>query len=464
MNDGPNSPVPITVAGVDCHVYPAEQYAAVDADVAEERKGDRSAGAVAREISRWAGIRSASNLKWLLDEMLADANRASFESSQIELALKRLLFALHARPMHGYELLSVEEAIEQANQLLDAKFARANTTPGSNDASPAPDRINQETAPVATAKRLQHNKEERGMDWQPDMVIYHSPCDDGFAAAWACWMRWGDAVEYVPGTYGKPAPDVRGKRVLIVDFSFKRDVLAAMGDVAEEIVILDHHKTAQADLAEWSGWTVESLSAFDGPSLACAKACTETGRPIVAAFEMERSGARLAWDFCNPDVSAPMMVRLIEDRDLWRFSFSDTKPFSLWLRSHPYDFAVWSKINDQLQAGGEVAGQIYSEAAAIQRFYDQKIGEMVAQARPVTINGTAVPAVNCSWAFASDVAHALLEADPAAPFAATYYDRGDGSRTFSLRSEDHRADVSAVAKRYGGGGHRNAAGFEVPAV
>lgn len=296
--------------------------------------------------------------------------------------------------------------------------------------------------------------------WKPDMFIYHSPCDDGFGAAWAVWKRWGDAVEYVPASYGQPAPDVRGKSVLMGDFSFKHETLVAMGDQAKEIVILDHHKTAEADLREWSDWTVDTLSAFDGPALACAKNCTETGRPIAAAFDMNRSGARMVWDFCHPGAEVPELIRFIEDRDLWRFDYPQTRAFTLWLRSHPYDFATWDRIADQLE-GADAAG-IMAQALAIEAFYDQKVAEMVRQVQLQRIDGHLVPVVNCSWAFASDVAHELLKAHKDAPFAAVYYDRGDGARTYSLRSEDDRADVSAVAKRYGGGGHRNAAGFEVP--
>ena len=46
------------------------------------------------------------------------------------------------------------------------------------------------------------------------------------------------------------------------------------------------------------------------------------------------------------------------------------------------------------------------------------------------------------------------------PFAACYWDTPKG-RVFSLRSSDDGADVSEVAKQYGGGGHRNASGFTV---
>lgn len=116
-----NAPEKVTVAGVGCNVYPAGQYAAVDADVANERKDGRSAGAVARQMSLWAGIRGADNLRWLFDEMLADANSKTFKAGRVRDALKSLLFALHARPMHGHPLLTVEDAIEQANDVLNAQ-------------------------------------------------------------------------------------------------------------------------------------------------------------------------------------------------------------------------------------------------------------------------------------------------------------------------------------------------------
>ncbi len=50
---------------------------------------------------------------------------------------------------------------------------------------------------------------------------------------------------------------------------------------------------------------------------------------------------------------------------------------------------------------------------------------------------------------------------PDAPFAGVYYDKPDGSQTWSLRSIGE-FDVAAVAKTFGGGGHRNAAGFARP--
>lgn len=89
-------------------------------------------------------------------------------------------------------------------------------------------------------------------DYTPDIMIYHANCADGFGAAWAAWMKWGDAVEYVPCAYGQPVPSgLAGKHVLIGDFSFKRDVMEAIAAEAASIIVLDHHETAEAELQPW---------------------------------------------------------------------------------------------------------------------------------------------------------------------------------------------------------------------
>lgn len=299
--------------------------------------------------------------------------------------------------------------------------------------------------------------------WKPDVFIYHSPCDDGFGAAWAVHQKWGYSVEYIPATYGQPVPIERvvGKNVLIGDFSYKYDLLLNIGTVARSVVILDHHKTAQEDLNAFG----EPCFSSHEDVLLDLDSCedTEISLPIVAKFDMEKSGARMVWEFCHPGEAVPLLIQYIEDRDLWRFAMDNTRGISLYLRSHAYDFDEWTIIANRMANEGERNGVMFA-AASIEQFYDQKIAEMLRTAKMVKINGISVPIVNCSWAFASDVAHALLEQFPEAPFAATHYDRGDGSRSFSLRSEDSRQDVSLVAKRYGGGGHRNAAGFEVPVV
>lgn len=298
------------------------------------------------------------------------------------------------------------------------------------------------------------------MTWKPDIVIYHHPCDDGFGAAWAAWTRWGDDVQYVPAAYGQPAPDVTGKHVLIGDFSYKRDVLEQMARQAASIVILDHHTSAEADLQAFrapTGMIEENVE-----SILADLAALDLS-PVLAQFDMERSGARMMWDFCRGEEGLPVpdLIRMIEDRDLWRFEIPETKAFTMWLRSIPYEFEEWAHVSSDLQLRGQ-RQLIMAEAHAMKRFYDQKISEMAQLVFWSEIGGHNVPTVNCPNIFASDVCHELLRMFPAAPFAASFHIRED-KKGFSLRSEHHRLDVSKIAETFGGGGHRNAAGFGVAA-
>jgi hypothetical protein len=105
------------------------------------------------------------------------------------------------------------------------------------------------------------------------LCIYHHGCIDGFAAAWAVRKHYGDGeVDFHPGIYGEAPPDVTGRVVILVDFSYKRPVLLQMCAQAACVLILDHHKSAAADLV-------------DLPDNA------------VTVFDMDRAGAMLAWDY-----------------------------------------------------------------------------------------------------------------------------------------------------------------------
>ncbi|MCK9549191.1 DHHA1 domain-containing protein [Aquamicrobium sp.] len=295
--------------------------------------------------------------------------------------------------------------------------------------------------------------------WKPDICIYHGNCDDGFGAAWAIWRRWPD-VEFVPGVYGKPLPDVTGKHVLFVDFSAKRPEIDAMAQVAKSIVVIDHHKTAEADLEPFAVTLCGSarLSPEDIGSMFEDRA--ELGMPpVIAWFDMAQSGAVMAYEFAHgvEHVPPPTMLAYIQDRDLWRFALGDrTKQFSAALRTYPMDFETWDRIAENPE-------RLVEEGKIVLRAHLANIAKFVADAYEDDVAGHIVPVVNVPYHYASDTAHALLANYPKAPFTACWFRRGDGMIQWSLRSEDHRLDVSEIAKQLGGGGHRNAAGFQYPA-
>jgi hypothetical protein len=276
--------------------------------------------------------------------------------------------------------------------------------------------------------------------YRPDVCIYHDNCTDGFTAAWAVWKRWPDCL-FVAGQYGDPAPQITsGEHVLIVDFSYKRPALEALGRDAASITILDHHKSAQAELEVFTGAGLDN---------------------IRAEFDMNRSGAMMAWQFAHPDTSAPQLVEVVQDRDLWRFALDDTRTFSAAISSYDHDFEIWDDLAERFNSPRGV-DRLAREGQAILRRERKDVDEICdLTLRWMVIGGFRVPVANAPKILSSEVAGQLAEGNP---FAAAYYDRDDGRRQFSLRSrgEIYGKDVSLIAAAYGGGGHAGAAGFTAP--
>lgn len=303
------------------------------------------------------------------------------------------------------------------------------------------------------------------------LCIYHGNCADGFGAAWVIRKALGEEnVEFYPGVYQRPPPDVTDRDVILVDFSYKRPVLEQMSKSAKSIMVLDHHKTAADDLGDLP------LPVYRDHA------------KLTALFDMERSGAGLAWDFFFPDEQRPQLIDFIEDRDLWRFRYAETRDIQANVFSYPYDFERW----DELMAMGPIELRAFREQGqAIERKHFKDIDELLRiVTRPMkffvpagasidSLTGVdmIVPVANLPYTLVSDAGHLLCERGlygqvrPAGndinalqfahSFAACYYDGRDG-RNFSLRSREGGADVGAIAKIYGGGGHKDAAGFHVP--
>lgn len=290
--------------------------------------------------------------------------------------------------------------------------------------------------------------------YKPDICIYHGDCLDGFGAAWAIHLKWPDC-DFRPGWYGKPLPTdgIDGKHVLFVDFSAPELQLLEIGHRAASVVVLDHHKTAEADLARFA----QNKRDIENCAAHLAERRTAGLVPIVAYFDMDRSGAMMAWDLVSDGgfYRLPDLLMYIGDRDLWNFHFSDmTRAVCAALQTYPMDFDVWDGWRWNVEP-------LDVEGRGVLRANRMSIEKLLKEVRFQTVGGnpTPVPTVNAPYQFASDAGHAMLEKFPDAPFAAAFFVRADGYIQWSLRSETHREDVSAIAKANGGGGHRNAAGF-----
>lgn len=275
----------------------------------------------------------------------------------------------------------------------------------------------------------------------PTMCIYHGNCADGFAAAWAVWKKFPNIVFHA-GVYGQDAPDVTGHDVVFVDFSYPVAIMAQLLTQAKSITVIDHHKTAAEGI----------------------QAMLDAGE-IHGVFDMEKSGAMLAWEWFHEGVEPPAVLQHIQDRDLWRFELPHTREIQATLFSYPYDFEIWDRLITDTDLGDMIL-----QGQSIERKHFNDVEKLVTVGkRPMLIGSRLVWCVNIPYTLASDACHLLCKTHleiggkkgVLPDFAASYYDRADGQRVFSLRSIGD-FDVSEIAKIYGGGGHKNAAGFSVP--
>jgi oligoribonuclease NrnB/cAMP/cGMP phosphodiesterase (DHH superfamily) len=261
------------------------------------------------------------------------------------------------------------------------------------------------------------------------LILYHADCDDGFGAAYAAWLSLGDAAEYQPVYHGDQIAVERlaGRQVFILDFSFSPDVLRTMAQHASNIVLLDHHKSAAEQWAD-----IEPIANVD------------------LQFDMDRSGAQIAWDYFHSGSVRPPLIDHIGDRYLWRFAMKDTKAFCAGLSLIPMSFASWqdaAKHPEQLLAKGHTVLEVF------QRQIDSALRKDL---RPVTLCGHQGLATN-AISNTSEIGQAI--AKRSGTFSLTFFIKGDEA-ICSLRSIAP-FDVSVIATHYGGGGHAQASGFTV---
>jgi len=261
------------------------------------------------------------------------------------------------------------------------------------------------------------------------ICIYHGNCSDGFTAAWVVKKVHPNCV-FIPGFYQTPPPDVTGKVVYMVDFSYKRPVMEELAKKAFKIIHIDHHTTAINDL---EGFDPPNFEKFYSP-------------------ENTESGAMLAWKYFFPEIEVPQFIKHIDDRDRWKFLLPGTREIQANVFSYEYTFENWDFLMNQ-----SLDEQI-REGSAIERRMAKDVKELLGVVvRRMNIAGYNVPVANVPYQYGSDICHALAKNEP---FAAYYYDKPEG-REFGLRSAEDGLHVGEIAVKFGGGGHEHASGFKM---
>lgn len=305
------------------------------------------------------------------------------------------------------------------------------------------------------------------------LVIYHADCTDGFGAAFAAWKKLGDDAEYVPMHYGRiknvadmnsvlsqyDIPQGLGK-VYILDFSLPKDVMEWLIKEVNFVVWLDHH------LPVFQSWTGEKRTLYS----------CETKHSYIL-LDNNKSGALLAWEYFHPDTEVPMLIQHIDDRDRWQWKLEGSAEIHAALGAmKPWSFRQWDELRHMHKGMFDHGASAYTveryervlaQGSAILRAQKQHIEQMAKQARECSLKLWCEPGTACgpvalglavnSPIHQSEVGHELANAS--GTFGLVWYLAADNRVKCSLRSNGEY-DVSAIARGFGGGGHKNAAGFE----
>ncbi len=266
------------------------------------------------------------------------------------------------------------------------------------------------------------------------VVIYHADCRDGFGSAYAAWKKFGEDASYIPQKTGSETPPegLIDKEVYILDYSYSKETLQLLLDTNKSVIVIDHHKTAK-----------EAVESFENN-----------------IFDNDHSGAVLSWKYFHPDTEVPPLLEYVEDHDLWRFALPENREYNVALGQYDVTFTAWDALIDELKDNDKLINFI-AKGALLAKFEDRLVSKLMQYKERVLFEGHEVWAINASRIYRSILGNQLAElnlVEEQTPIGIVYY-HNNGAVSISLRSIGE-TDVSEIAQKYGGGGHKNAASIK----
>ena len=261
-------------------------------------------------------------------------------------------------------------------------------------------------------------------------VLYHKGCTDGFGAAWAAWKKFGKKADYIaidPSLL--PEKPVKSKTIYVLDSSLNKSDLLRLRKADHDVIVLDHHQSNKDNFRFASG----------------------------GLFDIKHSGSVLAWKYFHPNKKTPRLFKHIEDWDLWRYKLPETKEAGAFIDLIPFNLSAWNKFVPAFE-NSKSRKVMIGKGKIILDYEDKLLKTLVKNVEIVKFEGYKTLALNSPF-LESQLGHLLWKKMP--PIGIVWRQKR-GLYTFSLRSNS-KVDVSKLAARYGGGGHRASAGFRMSA-
>ena len=325
-------------------------------------------------------------------------------------------------------------------------------------------------------------------------IIYHDADFDGKLSNEACryWLKklYPDALILSFGwDYNRPWPDPKHRicnnefepegeqnwtdydQIYIVDLSV--DELMSRPELREKIIWIDHHKSAiekwdrKSDMSPGPGL----FTGYRIDGVAACRLCWQWfafergphGDPRVHPVDVYTPSKD---DFINRTVSEPELIRLAGEYDVWDNRDPDAKAlqFGLWaLSNKDYRILVESQFagpsEDYAGYGTTPLVAALANGYAIKSYCDRQNAEYsAAYSQTIQWEGLTFCALNIGQRGNSDLLRGGIKPEHQACFAWRW--TGDAVLVSLYHAPGHtQHDLSLIATKYGGGGHRGACGF-----
>lgn len=263
------------------------------------------------------------------------------------------------------------------------------------------------------------------------LVLYHGNCMDGFAGAWVAWKKFGDEASYL-AQERTSIPDIeifKDKEVYVIDYSFTKEQMLSFEKVSKKFVCLDHHISAKE--------AVQSLKDY--------------------VFDTAYSGSYLAWKFFFPEEKVPLLIEYISDSDTWTHKLADYEDINAYIyrdTEKSSEFLYFEDLSKELSSSegldrAKRIGKLFREA------HEKRVSIYEKKAELINFEGYDIYAVNAPRDIRSELGHRLAKKTGLFSMIFSYE---KGIWKCSLRGVKD-FDVSVIAIKHGGGGHKNAAAF-----
>ena len=305
--------------------------------------------------------------------------------------------------------------------------------------------------------------------------ITHANCNDGLMSAvvFKIFIASGvypdikDNYEIIFKNYNDPI-DVSYKysSVYFVDFSTSVDNYLKILENGHSINVIDHHVSARKTLIEHSD-KLGSLVVLNDTILEIA--ATESSN-FTATVNTTGCGASLYFNVTKSTIlndnqcefgTKQFRIRFydvmerVEDRDLWKYEFTDTDIIANMLKGKDPDQVI------ELLKNSEMYDKEYISSEAIVNYQETVNKSAASKAFEIQFQGYTVPVVNTGNGISISKVGEELYTTRDIPFCIMFFITKD-TMVCSLRSAKNGVLVNEIAEKFGGGGHPNAAGFSLP--